>query len=167
MGTIAGIHPSKPDMKGRTPTTTLAVAGLVAALLTGCASKAQPGSEGSLGSTVHVGYSDVGRTVHLVVGDTLIVNLSRTGSQLKWRLSRYPKDVLRPVNAGIAPGMFRFEVTAKGTGQLLIIDSFPCAGGPASGAMKACPYAAGAAGSSPEAGANLAIRPFSVTVQVT
>ena len=71
------------------------------------------------------------------------------------------------VNAGIAPGMFRFEVTAKGTGQLLIIDSFPCAGGPASGAMKACPYAAGAAGSSPEAGANLAIRPFSVTVQVT
>jgi hypothetical protein len=117
---------------------------------------------------VWVDYQDVGRAVDLVVGDTLIVNLSQTGSSLRWRLSSYPKDILRPATPAGARGRFRFEVTGTGTGRVLIMDSFPCAGGPAAGsATKACPYALGGTASAPAVGGNLAIRPFSLTVHVT
>jgi len=162
------MSPSKPYMKVRTSLKARVAAAVAAALLGGCAKATPAGSAGSLGSTVRVSYSDVGRTVDLVVGDTLVVNLSQTGSQLRWRLSRYPTGVLRPVTPAGGRGTFRFEVTGTGSGEVLIMDTLSCAGGPAAGsASRACPYAAGGTTSSPAAGANLAIRPFSLTVRVT
>ena len=142
-------------------------AAALAALLAGCARATGAGEGGSSGSTVRVDYQDVGRTVDLAVGDTLVVNLSHTGSMLRWRLSSYPRDILRPATPAGPRGQFRFTVTGTGTGQVLIMDSFPCAGGPAGSASKACPYAAGGTASGAAAGANLAIRPFSLTVHVT
>jgi hypothetical protein len=145
----------------------LAVAAVLVGLMgAGCARATATGSSGgtSGGTTVVLHYSDLGRTVGLNVGDTIVVDLSKPSSQLEWVLTRYPTNVLRPFGP-TASSQFRFEATAAGSGQVLIQDSIPCPG--ATGTPRACPFANGQKPTVPPAGENLMIRPFSVTVRVS
>jgi hypothetical protein len=123
---------------------TIAAASMGALLAASCA---RSSATGASGHTVTVRYSQVGRAVDLSVGDTLVVDLrSGTSSALTWSVRQYPSAILRVVVNDPGTATFSFLATHPGTGELLVQDSFRCAGPPSSsgGPVKACPFADGA-----------------------
>ncbi len=82
-------------------------------------------------ATVTVGIEDTDRTVNLMTGDALVVQLD-TPSSTQWRLLSYPKSMLTRETGHTDTGRFVFTATAPGTGRIALMLQPACgkAGGP-------------------------------------
>ena len=135
---------------------------VVALLASACAGKASPSSSSPTPAIVHVGFDLRNTTVHLHVGDLLVVDLPgpspspASGPPFIWRLTHYPAALrLRPSDA--KSGRFEFVAQSTGTGTITAVSG--CSPGPLANDMTACPLVAGVP-------PNVSVL-FSITVVVT
>jgi hypothetical protein len=146
---------------------TIAAVSMAALVAASCAHSSA--TEAS-GRTIRATYANLGHTISLSVGDTLVVDLrSGTPNALTWSVKGYPSAALRLSGDDPAHARFSFLAIGPGRGQVLIQDGFTCPGSPSTpgGPVRACPFANGTKGTPPAAQPELVIRPFELTVQVS